>query len=43
MDDDETLRLEFDDASTVTVKRDARYESWNLSGKGVPSILVTPK
>ena len=43
MDDDDTLRLEFNDGSTVTIERDACYDSWNLTGDGVPSVLVTPR
>ncbi len=43
MDDDETLQLEFDDGSTVTVERDAQYESWHLTDTGVPPVLVAPK
>jgi hypothetical protein len=42
MDADQTLRLGFSDGSLVTVERDARYESWNLTGTGVPQVLVTP-
>jgi Family of unknown function (DUF6188) len=42
MDGDQTLRLGFSDGSTVTVERDRRYESWNLTGTGVPQVLVTP-
>ncbi|MDE3206261.1 MAG: hypothetical protein KGQ66_18795 [Acidobacteriota bacterium] len=42
MDGDQTLRLGFSDGSTVTVERDTQYESWNLTGTGVPQVLVTP-
>lgn len=42
MDGDQTLRLGFSDGSTVTVERDRQYESWNLTGTGVPEVLVTP-
>jgi hypothetical protein len=36
MDDDGRLRLRFSDGSALTVERDPRYESWNLTGSGVP-------
>lgn len=42
MEDDQTLRLSFSDGSTVTVPRDRQYESWNLTGSGVPQVFVTP-
>jgi hypothetical protein len=28
--------------SRFTVERDSQYESWNLTGRGVPQVLVTP-
>jgi hypothetical protein len=40
--DDERLRLRFSDGSALTVERDPRYESWSLTGSGVPEVLVTP-
>jgi Family of unknown function (DUF6188) len=42
MDGDQTLRLGFSDGSIVTVERDTRNDSWNLTGYGVPQVLVTP-
>lgn len=42
MHQDQTLRLGFSDGSTLTVERDRRYESWNLTGNGVPHVLVGP-
>ena len=42
MDGGQTLRLDFSDGSIVTVERDSQYESWNLTGTGVPQVLVTP-
>ena len=42
MDNDQTLRLRFSAGVTVTVEPDGQYESWNLSGKGIPQVLVTP-
>lgn len=42
MDAEQTLRLGFSDGSTLTVERDTEYESWNLTGTGVPEVLVTP-
>lgn len=43
MDEDQALRVGFSDGSTLTVERDRRYESWNLTGSGVPEVLVTPQ
>lgn len=43
MDQDQALRVGFSDGSTLTVERDRRYESWNLTGSGVPEVLVTPQ
>jgi Family of unknown function (DUF6188) len=42
MDEHQTLRLGFSDGITVTVERDRRYESWNLTGSGIPQVLITP-
>jgi hypothetical protein len=43
VDGDDTLRLSFDDGTSVTVARDIHYESWNLTGEGVPPILMGPR
>jgi hypothetical protein len=37
-----TLILDFTDGSTLTVPPHEAYESWELSGDGVPGILVGP-
>lgn len=37
-----TLRLAFDDGTSLVVAQDEHYESWNLSGKGVPNVLMGP-
>ncbi|MEA2931883.1 MAG: hypothetical protein QOI56_668 [Actinomycetota bacterium] len=42
LDADDTLRLTFDDGTSLAVARDVRYESWNLTGEGVPHIVMGP-
>lgn len=42
VDGDDTLRLTFDDRTSLVVARDPQYESWNLRGKGVPQLLMGP-
>lgn len=42
VDDRDVLRLTFDDGTTLAVARDQQYESWNLTGTGVPNILMGP-
>ena len=37
-----TLTLDFTDGEKLTVPPDETYESWELSGDGVPGILVGP-
>jgi hypothetical protein len=37
-----TLTLDFTDGEKLTVPPDETYESWALSGDGVPGILVGP-
>jgi uncharacterized protein DUF6188 len=37
-----TLTLDFTDGARLTVPPDESYESWELSGVGVPGILVGP-
>lgn len=41
--DDSALRLQFDDGTALTVERDGQYESWNLTGDGVPHVLMGPE
>jgi Family of unknown function (DUF6188) len=36
------LTLDFTDGAKLTVPPDEMYESWDLSGDGVPGILVGP-
>jgi len=40
IDESETLRLSFDDGTAIAVPRDPNYESWNLTGEGVPQLLM---
>ena len=42
VDNDGALRLTFDDGTSLVVARDDQYESWNLTGKGVPEVLMGP-
>jgi Family of unknown function (DUF6188) len=43
LDGDDTLRLTFDDGTSLVVARDVHYESWNLTGEGVPHMLMGPR
>jgi hypothetical protein len=43
LDSDDTLRLTFDDGTRVAVARDVDHESWSLTGKGVPHLLMGPQ
>ena len=43
VDGDDTLRLTFDDGTSLVVARDVQYESWNLTGDGVPHIVMGPQ
>lgn len=43
MTEDETLLLSFDDGSALTVERHPSFETWNLTGVGIPQVLVTPQ
>jgi hypothetical protein len=42
VDGENTLHLAFNDGTSLVVARDDQYESWNLSGKGVPNVLMGP-
>ena len=37
-----TLTLDFDDGAQLVVSPDPQYESWELQGEGISSILVGP-
>lgn len=43
VDDRDDLRITFDDGTTLLVARDPLYESWNLTGAGVPHVLMGPQ
>lgn len=38
VDERDDLRVTFDDGTTLVVARDQQYESWNLTGDGVPQV-----
>lgn len=40
--DDDALHLRFDDGTSLVVARDHQYESWSLTGVGVPHVLMGP-
>jgi hypothetical protein len=42
VDAEHVLRLRFDDGTELAVARSQEYESWNLTGVGVPQILMGP-
>ena len=43
VDGDDTLRVTFDDGTSLVVAPDVQYESWNLTGEGVPHIVMGPQ
>lgn len=42
LDEQLTLVVRFDDGAVLTVARDVRVESWELSGAGVNGVLIGP-
>lgn len=43
VDERDDLRVTFDDETTLVVARDQLYESWNLTGDGIPHVLMGPE
>jgi len=40
--DGQALTVGFDDGAQIAVETDPKYESWNLTGAGVPEVIAGP-